>query len=153
MHHAVMVPAQQRKVRQFGRPALDPPDQVVPVAAAQRPVATREDTMPVAGFQRPPSRRWDGPARMVELVVELAAAGDLRDGRIAGDALYGRRRYRAATLELARRRPRDSRQGVKAGPDDQLRPRASAVRTVAPPSASSRPSIRTMPSCGSLRCR
>ena len=29
----------------------------------------------------------------------------------------------------------------------------SAVRTVAPPSASSKPSIRTMPSCASPRCR
>ena len=149
----MMVPAQERQVGQLRGAALDPPDQVVPVAPAQRPVAAWEHAMLVAGFQCPPRRRGDGPARMVELVLELAAAGDLQDGRIAGDALYGRRRYRAAALELARRRPRDSRQGVEAGPDDQLRPRASAVRTVAPPSASSRPSIRTMPSCGSLRCR
>src|SRR4030081_2778729 len=101
------------------------------VAPAQRPVAAREHAMPVAGFQRPPRRGWDGPARMVELVLELAAPRDVRDRGIAGVALHGRRRDRAAALELAGRRPRDPRQGVEAGPDDQLRPRAGPVAPTA----------------------
>src|SRR6267143_1057709 len=87
--------------------------------------------MSVASFQGTPRRRWDGPARMVELVLELATTGDLRDRRIARITLHGRCRDRSATLEFARRRSGHSRQGVEAGPDDQLRPRASAVAPAA----------------------
>src|SRR5712692_3054971 len=118
MHHPMVMPTQQRQVRQLRRPSIDPPDQVMSVAPAQRPVAAREDAMLVAGFQRPPRRRGDGPARLVELVIELAPARDVRDRRIAGIALHGRRRDGAAALEFAGRRPRAARQGVEAGPDD-----------------------------------
>src|SRR6267143_7147915 len=77
--HPMMAAAQECQVGQLRGASLDPPDQVMSVAPAQRPVAAREEAMLVAGFQGPPRRRWDGPARMVELVLELAAAGDLRD--------------------------------------------------------------------------
>src|ERR1700704_6556351 len=89
--------------------------------------------MLVAGFQRPPRRCWDAPARMVELVLELATTGDLHDRRIARITLHGRCRDRSATLEFARRRPGHSRQGIEACPDDQLRPGPGAVAPAAGP--------------------
>ena len=61
--------------------------------------------MPVPRLERPPGRRREGPAGVIELVLELALAGDAADRRVAGVALDGLGRHRAATLELARRAP------------------------------------------------
>jgi len=68
---------------------------------------------------------------VVELVLELALAGDPYDGAVAGIALHRLGRHRAAAPELTRRRARGSRQRVEAGADDQLRPRARAITLVA----------------------
>src|SRR6266700_4686857 len=127
MDHAVMRPAEQRQVGQRRRAAARPPDQVMPVAPDGRPRATREDAVPVACFERPSRRRRQRPAGVVELVLELALAGNPADGTVAGIALDGLRRYRAATLELTRRCAPGPGQGVEAGADDQLRPRARTV--------------------------
>src|SRR6266568_801098 len=131
MHHPVMWPAEQRQVGQRRRAASRPPDQVMPVAPDGRPRATREDAVPVACFERPPRRRRQRPAGVVELVLELALAGNPADGTVAGIALDGLRRYRAATLELTRRRAPGPGQGVEAGADDQLRARACAIALAA----------------------
>src|SRR5205823_172005 len=113
MHHAVMRPAEHRQVGQRRLAAAGPPDQVMPVAPTQWSRAAREDTVPVPCLERPPGRRRQGPARVTELVLELALAG-----------LGG---HRASTLELAGRRALDAGERVEAGADDQLRPRAGAV--------------------------
>jgi len=68
---------------------------------------------------------------MAQFVLELAAARDPDERRIAGIALYRRGRHHAAALELARRRARHPGQGVEAGPDDQLRPRPGAIALAA----------------------
>src|SRR5947207_8145161 len=99
----------------------------MPVAPDDRPGASGEDAVPVACFERPPGRRREGPAGVIELVLELALAGDPADRRVAGVALHGLGRHRAAALELARRRALGPGQRVDAGTDDQLRPRAGAV--------------------------
>src|SRR6266516_4243020 len=127
MDHPVMRPAEERQVGQRRRAAARPPDQVMPVAPDGRPRATREDAVPVACFERPPGRRRQRPAGVVELVLELALAGNPADGTVAGIALDGLRRYRAATLELTRRRAPGPGQSVETGADDQLRPWARAV--------------------------
>src|SRR6266699_2623425 len=119
--------AAQRQVGQRRRAAARPPDQVMPVAPDGRPRATRKDAVPVACFERPPGRRRQRPAGVVELLLELALAGDPADGTVAGIALDGLRRHRAAALELTRRRAPGPGQGVEAGADDQLRPWARAV--------------------------
>src|SRR6266566_8904689 len=131
MHHPVVRPAEQRQVGQRRRAAARPPDQVMPVAPDGRPRATREDAVPVACFERPPRRRRQRPAGVVELVLELALAGNPADGTVAGIALDGLRRYRAATLDLTRRRAPGPGQGVEAGADDQLRARACAIALAA----------------------
>src|SRR3989442_6959869 len=123
----MMRPAQERQVGQRRRAASGPPDQVMPVAPVERPGAAREDTMPVPCLERAPRRRRERPAGVVELVLEFGLARDPADGRVAGVALHGLGWYRAATLELARGRALDAAQGVEAGADDQLRPRAGAV--------------------------
>src|SRR5438132_1263711 len=122
-----MDPADEGEIWQFGRAAPSPPHQVVPIAPDRRPVATRKDAVPIARFQRPPGRRRDGPRRMAALVLQLAAAHDPADRRVAGMALHRLGRHRAAALELARRRPRHPGPGVEAGPDDQLRPRPGPI--------------------------
>src|SRR6266568_1306183 len=127
MHHPVVRPAEQGQVGQRRRTAARPPDQVMPVAPDGRPRATREDAVPVARFERPPGRRRQRPAGVVELVLELALAGNPADGTVAGVALDRLRRHRAAALELTRRRAPGPGQGVEAGADDQLRPRARAL--------------------------
>src|SRR3981189_413188 len=99
----------------------------MPVAPGERPGAAGEDAVPVARLERPPSRRRERPACMVELVVELSLAGDPRDGAVAGVALHGLGRHRAATLELAGGGTRRARRRVEARPDDQLRPWAGPV--------------------------
>src|SRR5207245_8656584 len=106
------------------RAAFDPPHEVVPVAPAQPPVAAFKDTVLVAGLEGAPDRRRDGPGGMAQFVLELAAARDPDDRRIAGIALYRRGRHRAAALELARRRPSFAGTGLNAGADDQLPPAA-----------------------------
>src|SRR6266571_5051585 len=113
--------------RHRAEPPILVPDQAMPVAPDGRPRATREDAVPVACFERPPGRRRQRPAGVVELVLELALAGDAADGTVAGIALDGLRRYRAATLELTRRRAPGPGQSVETGADDQLRPWARAV--------------------------
>src|ERR1700682_1612459 len=133
MDHSMMPPAQQGQVRQRRRPTLDPPDQVMPVAPVERPVAACKDTVPVASFERAPGRRRDGPGGMAELVLELALAGDPHDCRIAGIALHRRGRHRATALELARPRAGDPCQGVEAGADDKLPRGARAVLGTAQP--------------------
>ena len=127
MHHAVMRPAEHRQVGQRRLAAAGPPDQVMPVAPTQWSRAAREDTVPVPCLERPPGRRRQGPARVTELVLELALAGNPRDGAVAGDPLDGLGGHRASTLELAGRRALDAGERVEAGADDQLRPRAGAV--------------------------
>src|SRR2546423_6168568 len=129
--HAVVRPAKQRQVGQRRLAAAGPPDQVMSVAPTQWSCAARKDAVPVACFQRPPRRRRQRPAGVIELVLELALAGDSRDGAVAGVALHRLRRYRAATLELARRRAFDPGERVEAGADDQLRPGAGAVTLAA----------------------
>src|ERR1700686_3056711 len=64
---------------------------------------------------------------MAQLMLELAAAREPDDLRVARVTLNRRGRHRAATVELARRRAGYSRQGVETGPDDQLRPRPGAI--------------------------
>src|SRR2546430_16632098 len=59
------------------------------VAPVQRPGATRKNAMPVPRLERPPGRRREGPAGVIELVLELALAGDAADRRVAGVALDG----------------------------------------------------------------
>src|SRR2546425_6792061 len=119
--------AEQRQVRQRRRAASRPPDEVVPVAPDERPAAARKDTVSVARFERAPGRRRERSAGVVELVLQLALSRDPADGRVAGVALHGLRRYCAATLELTRRGALRPGQGVQAGADDQLRPRPRAV--------------------------
>src|SRR5438034_3506883 len=126
-----MRPAEQRQVGQRRRAAARPPDQVMPVAPDGRPRATREDAVPVACLERPPGGRRQRPAGVVELVLEFALACDAADRRVAGIALDGLRRYRAAALELTRRRAPGPGQGVEAGTDDQLRPWAGAIALAA----------------------
>src|SRR5207244_12658378 len=126
-------PAEQRAVGQHRRAAARPPDQVMPVAPDGRPRATREDTVPVARLERPPGRRRQRPAGVVELLLKLALSGDPADGTVAGIALDGLRRHRAAALELTRRRAPGPGQGVKAGADDQLWPWAGAIALAAGP--------------------
>src|SRR5438093_12291670 len=94
----------------------------MPVAPDDRPGASGENAVPVARLERPPGRRRQRPAGVIELVLELALAGDAADRRIAGVTLDGLGRDCPATLELARRRTGHPRQGVEAGADDQLRP-------------------------------
>src|SRR5438876_11482974 len=101
------------------------------IAPVQWPGAARKNTVPVARLERPPGRRREGPAGVIELVLELALAGDAADRRVAGVALDGLGRHRAATLELGRRCALDPGQGVEAGAGDQLRPGAGAL----PPAA------------------
>src|SRR6266700_800834 len=122
-----MRPAEQRQVGQRRRAAARPPDQMMPIAPDGRPRATREDAVPVACLERPPGGRRQRPAGVVELVLELALSGDPADRRVACIALDRLRRYRAAALELTRRRAPGPGQGVEAGADDQLRPWARAV--------------------------
>src|SRR5438094_6691816 len=99
----------------------------MPIAPVQRPGATRKNAMPVPRLERPPGRRRQRAAGVIELVLELALAGDAADRRVAGVALDRLGRHRATALELARRRARSPGERVEAGTDDQLRPRAGAV--------------------------
>src|SRR5438132_3100927 len=99
----------------------------MPVAPDQRSRAAREDAVPVARLQRPPGRRRQGPAGVIELMLQLGLAGDPADRRVAGVALHGLGRHRAAALELARRRAGYAHQRLEAGADDQLRPRTRAI--------------------------
>src|SRR5207237_4944426 len=122
--HAVMRSAEQRQVGQRRLAAAGPPDQVMPIAPGQWPRAARKDAVPVASFQRPPGRRRQRAAGVIELVLELALAGDAADRRVAGVALDRLGRHRATALELARRRALDPGERVEAGADDPLRPRA-----------------------------
>src|SRR5258708_6929686 len=131
MQERVEGPTQQGQVGQGRRSAPDPPDEVMAIAPAQRPVTAGEDAMPVARLQRPPRRWRNRPRGVIEFMFELTLAGDPRDRGIAGVALHRRGWHRATALKLARGGSRNARQGVEAGPDDQLRPRASTV-TVAP---------------------
>src|SRR5438132_11632905 len=103
----------------------------MPVAPDDRPGATRKNAMPVPRLGRPAGGRREGPAGVIELVLELALAGDAADRRVAGVALDGLGRHRAATLELARRCALDPGQRVEAGADDQLWPGAGAVAPAA----------------------
>src|SRR5438094_4541796 len=103
----------------------------MPVAPDDRPGATRKNAMPVPRLERPPGRRREGPAGVIEFVLELALAGDAADRRVAGVALDRFGRDRPATIELACRRTRCARQRVEAGADDQLRPWAGAVALAA----------------------
>src|SRR5438094_1887826 len=103
----------------------------MPVAPGQWPRASGEDAVAVACFERPPGRRRQRAAGVIELVLELALARDAADRRVAGVALDGLGRHRAATLELARRCALDPGQGVEGGADDQLRPGAGAVAPAA----------------------
>src|SRR6266576_743640 len=127
MRHAVMRPAEQRQVGQGRRAALCPPDQVMSIAPGKWSRAARKNTVPVARLERPPGRRRQRPAGVIELVLELALAGDPADRRVAGIALHGLGRHGPATLELARRRALGPGERVDAGTDDQLRPRTGAV--------------------------
>src|SRR5438067_1988133 len=104
---------------------------MMPVAPDDRPRASGEDAVAVACFECPPGRRREGPARVIELVLELALAGDSADRTVAGVALDGLGRDCPATLELARRCARGPGQRVEAGADDQLRPRTGAVALAA----------------------
>src|SRR2546430_17206232 len=103
----------------------------MPIAPIQWPGAARKNTVPVARLERPPGRRRQRPAGVIELVLQLALAGDPADRRVAGVALDGLGRHRAATLELARRCALGPGQRVEAGAGDQLRPRARAVAPAA----------------------
>src|SRR5438067_10497197 len=103
----------------------------MPVAPVQRPGATRKNAMPVPRLERPPGRRRQRAAGVIELVLQLALAGDAADRRVAGVALDGLGRHRADTLELARRCALGPGQRVDAGADDQLRPRADVVAPAA----------------------
>ena len=125
--HSVMRATDQGEVGQRRRSAFDPPDQVMPIAPDRRPGAARKDTVPVPRFERPPRRRRDRPAGVAELMLQLAPARDPDDRRVAGVALHRLGRHGPAALELARRRPGQPGQGVEAGADDQLRPRAGTV--------------------------
>src|SRR5438874_1750620 len=118
-------------IRQGRRAAARPPDQVMPVAPGQWSRASRKDAAAVTRLERPPGRRREGPAGVIELVLELALARDAADRRVAGVALDGLGRHRAATLELARRCAPGPGQRVEAGADDQLRPGAGAVAPAA----------------------
>src|SRR2546430_9691928 len=100
MDHPMMRPAEHRQVGQRRRTAASPPDQVMPVAPDDRPRASGEDAVPVARLERPPGRRREGPAGVIELVLELALSGDPADRRVAGVALDGLGRDGPATLEL-----------------------------------------------------
>src|SRR6184192_4238235 len=102
----------------------------MPVAPGDRPRASGEDAVPVARFERAPGRRRKGPAGVIELMLQLALAGDPANRAIAGIALHGLRGHRAAALELARRRALDPSQGVEARADDQLRPRSGPIALV-----------------------
>src|SRR5437762_5921854 len=103
----------------------------MPVAPDDRPGASGEDAVPVARLERPPGRRREGPAGVIELVLELALAGDPADGAVTGVALDGLGRDCPASLELARWRALGPGQRVEAGADDQLRPSAGAVAPAA----------------------
>src|SRR5207302_2692270 len=103
----------------------------MPVAPAEWPSASGENTMPVACLERPPRRRRQRPAGVIELVLELGLARDAADRRVAGVALDGLGGHGAAALELARRRALDSGERVEAGADDQLPPRAGPVAPAA----------------------
>src|SRR5438874_547998 len=94
------------------------------VAPDDRPRASREDAVPVARIERAPGRRRERPSGVIELVLELALAGNPADGAVTGVALDGLGRDCPAALELARRRARGPGQGVEARADDQLRPRS-----------------------------
>src|SRR5438874_5951089 len=111
-------------MRRGRRAAARPPDQVMPVAPGQWSRASGKNAMPVPRLERPPGRRREGPAGVIELVLELALARDAADRRVAGVALDGLGRHRAATLELAGRRAPGPGQGVETGAGDQLPPRA-----------------------------
>ena len=113
MDHPVMRPTEQRQVGQRRLAAAGPPDHMMPIAPVQWPGAAGEDTMPVARLERPPGRRRQGPSGVIELVVELALAGDPGDGAVTGVALHGLGRDCPATLELARRCALDPRQRVE----------------------------------------
>src|SRR5438067_10997446 len=104
---------------------------MMPVAPNDRPRASGEDAVPVARLERAPGRRRKGPAGVIELMLQLALAGDPANRAIARIALHGLRGHRAAALELARRRARGPGQRVEAGADDQLRPRTGAVALAA----------------------
>src|SRR5438874_2381187 len=126
-----MRPAEQRQVGQGRRAASRPPDQVMPVAPGGRPRATWEDAVAVARLERAAGRRRERPSGVIELVLELALAGDAADRRVTGVALDRLGRYRAATLELTRRCALRPGQGVETGADDQLRPWARAIALAA----------------------
>ena len=83
--------------------------------------------MPIPRFERAAGRCREGPAGVVEFVVQLALARDPDDGAVAGVALDGLRRHGAAAFQLARRRALGPGQRVEAGADDQLRPRAGTI--------------------------
>src|SRR5256884_3861182 len=101
------------------------------VAPVQRPGATRKNAMPVPRLERPPGRCREGPAGVIELVLELALARDAADRRVAGVALHRLGRHRAAAVQLAGRRARRPGERVEAGADDQLRPGTGAVAPAA----------------------
>src|SRR5438128_12123738 len=103
----------------------------MPVAPGQWSRAARKDAVPVACFERAAGRRREGPAGVIELVLELALGRDAADRRVAGVALDGLGRHGAATLELARGRALDPGQRVEAGADDQLWPRPGTVAPAA----------------------
>src|SRR5207245_1884580 len=123
----VMWPAEQRQIGERRRAAAGPPDQVMPVAPTEWPGAARKDTVSVPRLERAPGRRRKGPAGVIELMLQLALAGDPANSAIAGIALHGLRGHRTAALELARRRALDPSQGVEARADDQLWPRPGTV--------------------------
>src|SRR5207245_4451944 len=93
--------------------------------------ASGKDAVAATRLERPPDRRREGPAGLIELVLELALARDAADRRVAGVALDRLGRHRAATLELAGRCALGPGERVEAGADDQLRPRAGAVALAA----------------------
>src|SRR5438132_8481065 len=103
----------------------------MPVAPAEWPSASGENTMPVACLERPTGRRRQCPAGVIELVLELGLTRDAADRRVAGVALDGLGRHRTAAVELARRRAPDPGQGIETGADDQLWPRPGAVAPAA----------------------
>src|SRR5207244_8777922 len=110
----------------------------MPVAPGQWPRASGEDAVAVACFERPPGRRREGPTGVIELVLELALARDAADRRVAGVALDGLGRHRAAAVQLAGRCALGPGERVEAGADDQLRPGTGGVAPAArrpPPAA------------------
>src|ERR1700687_3247782 len=101
------------------------------IAPVGGPTAAGPDTAAVSRLERAPGRCRQGAGRVIELMLELRTSGHPDNRRIAGVPLHGFRRHRTAAFELAGGSAGDTGQGVKAGTDDQLRPRPRAVAPAA----------------------